>query len=147
MLARVATQASRATLLCTRASACRQIVPRASRKLSARSAVAAMADGAQEYDLVVLGAGSGGTRAARFAAQYYNAKVAIVELPFGFVSSETVGGTARSLGVGDRGRGMHQEVAPAAAASPPGHALAASPSQFHQALTPSRPSPTGAGGT
>lgn len=37
-------------------------------------------------------AGSGGVRASRFAAQYYNAKVACIELPFGFVSSENVGG-------------------------------------------------------
>lgn len=44
------------------------------------------------YDLVVIGAGSGGTRAARFAATLHDAKVAIVELPFGFVSSDTVGG-------------------------------------------------------
>jgi pyruvate/2-oxoglutarate dehydrogenase complex dihydrolipoamide dehydrogenase (E3) component len=50
-----------------------------------------MADG-ESFDLICIGAGSGGTRAARFAAQYYKAKVAIVELPFGFVSSETVGG-------------------------------------------------------
>jgi hypothetical protein len=45
-----------------------------------------------EYDLVTIGAGSGGVRASRFAAQYYGAKVAVVELPFGFVSSDTVGG-------------------------------------------------------
>ena len=32
------------------------------------------------YDLVVLGAGSGGVRAARFAASKYGKKVAIVEL-------------------------------------------------------------------
>lgn len=31
-------------------------------------------------------------RASRFAAQYYNAKVAVIELPFGFVSSESIGG-------------------------------------------------------
>ncbi|WIA38411.1 hypothetical protein OEZ86_001737 [Tetradesmus obliquus] len=46
----------------------------------------------QEFDLVTIGAGSGGVRASRFAAQYYNAKVACIELPFGFVSSEDVGG-------------------------------------------------------
>ena len=82
-----------------------------------------MADGAPSppapappaYDLVVLGAGSGGVRAARFAASKYGKKVAIVELcepprppppargarltrppaarrPFGFVSSEAAGG-------------------------------------------------------
>lgn len=46
----------------------------------------------KEYDLVTIGAGSGGVRASRFAAQYYNAKVAVVELPFGFVSSDDIGG-------------------------------------------------------
>ena len=46
----------------------------------------------EEYDLVTIGAGSGGVRASRFAAQYYNAKVAVVELPFGFVSSDDIGG-------------------------------------------------------
>ena len=45
-----------------------------------------------EFDLAVIGAGSGGTRAARFAAANYGVKVAVVELPFGFVSSDTVGG-------------------------------------------------------
>lgn len=54
---------------------------------------------AQEFDLVTIGAGSGGTRCSRFAAQYYNAKVACVELPFGFVSSGDVGGK--------RGAGRH----------------------------------------
>eukprot|EP00775_Hariotina_reticulata_P005372 gene5372-5607_t len=48
--------------------------------------------GDTEYDLITIGAGSGGTRASRFAAQYYNAKVACIELPFGFVSSDAVGG-------------------------------------------------------
>ncbi|KAG2438516.1 hypothetical protein HXX76_005067 [Chlamydomonas incerta] len=47
---------------------------------------------AEEFDLVTLGAGSGGVRASRFAATLYGAKVACIELPFGFVSSETVGG-------------------------------------------------------
>jgi hypothetical protein len=31
-------------------------------------------------------------RASRFASSNYGAKVAVVELPFGFISSETVGG-------------------------------------------------------
>ena len=43
-------------------------------------------------DLVVIGAGSGGTRAARFAATKYGARVAVVELPFGFVPGDDVGG-------------------------------------------------------
>lgn len=45
-----------------------------------------------DYDLVTIGAGSGGVRASRFSAQYYGAKVAVVELPFGFVSSDSIGG-------------------------------------------------------
>lgn len=44
-----------------------------------------------EYDLVTIGAGSGGVRAARFAAQY-GAKVAICELPFAPISSDETGG-------------------------------------------------------
>lgn len=45
-----------------------------------------------DYDLVTIGAGSGGTRASRFSAQHYGAKVAVVELPFGFVSDDRTGG-------------------------------------------------------
>eukprot|EP00889_Picochlorum_renovo_P005272 jgi/Picre1/32302/NNA_007648.t1 len=45
-----------------------------------------------EYDLVTIGAGSGGVRASRVASKVYGAKVAIVELPFGLVSSDSVGG-------------------------------------------------------
>lgn len=45
-----------------------------------------------DFDLVVLGAGSGGTRASRWAASQYGARVACVELPFGFVPSDEVGG-------------------------------------------------------
>ena len=45
-----------------------------------------------EYDLVTIGAGSGGTRASRFSAQHYGAKVAVVELPFGLVADEKTGG-------------------------------------------------------
>ncbi|MEW5316598.1 MAG: hypothetical protein WDW38_007962 [Sanguina aurantia] len=44
-----------------------------------------------DYDLLTIGAGSGGVRASRFAASY-GARVAVVELPFDFVSSETAGG-------------------------------------------------------
>lgn len=47
---------------------------------------------AYEYDLVTIGAGSGGTRASRFSAQHYGAKVAVVELPFGLVADEKTGG-------------------------------------------------------
>jgi glutathione reductase (NADPH) len=45
-----------------------------------------------DYDLVTIGAGSGGVRASRFASQYYGAKVACVELPFDLVSSDDKGG-------------------------------------------------------
>ena len=45
-----------------------------------------------EYDLVTIGAGSGGTRASRISSQLYGAKVAVVELPFGLVSDENTGG-------------------------------------------------------
>ncbi|GJX60510.1 glutathione reductase, cytosolic [Tanacetum coccineum] len=44
-----------------------------------------------DFDLFVIGAGSGGTRASRFSAQY-GAKVGICELPFHPISSEVVGG-------------------------------------------------------
>lgn len=45
-----------------------------------------------EFDLVTIGAGSGGVRASRISAQHYGAKVAVVELPFGFIASDSVGG-------------------------------------------------------
>lgn len=44
-----------------------------------------------DYDLLVIGAGSGGVRASRFSASY-GAKTAIVEMPFGLVSSDEIGG-------------------------------------------------------
>jgi len=45
-----------------------------------------------DYDLVTIGAGSGGTRASRFSAQHYGAKVAIVELPFRQIADDDHGG-------------------------------------------------------
>ncbi|KAF6168305.1 hypothetical protein GIB67_018145 [Kingdonia uniflora] len=44
-----------------------------------------------DFDLFTIGAGSGGVRASRFAASY-GVKVAICELPFATISSETAGG-------------------------------------------------------
>ncbi|XP_074274783.1 glutathione reductase, chloroplastic [Silene latifolia] len=44
-----------------------------------------------DFDLFVIGAGSGGVRAARFSANF-GAKVGICELPFHPISSEVVGG-------------------------------------------------------
>lgn len=44
-----------------------------------------------DFDLFTIGAGSGGVRASRFAANF-GASVAICELPFGTISSDTAGG-------------------------------------------------------
>lgn len=44
-----------------------------------------------DYDLFTIGGGSGGARGSRFAGGF-GAKVACAELPFGYKSSETVGG-------------------------------------------------------
>ncbi|KAK9804239.1 hypothetical protein WJX72_002925 [[Myrmecia] bisecta] len=45
-----------------------------------------------DFDLFTIGAGSGGVRASRFAATNYGAKVAICELPFALVASDSAGG-------------------------------------------------------
>lgn len=44
-----------------------------------------------DFDLFTIGAGSGGVRASRFAANF-GASVAICELPFSTISSDTTGG-------------------------------------------------------
>ncbi|XP_021898067.1 glutathione reductase, chloroplastic [Carica papaya] len=44
-----------------------------------------------DFDLFTIGAGSGGVRASRFAANF-GASVAVCELPFSTISSETAGG-------------------------------------------------------
>ncbi|XP_057964976.1 glutathione reductase, chloroplastic [Malania oleifera] len=44
-----------------------------------------------DFDLFTIGAGSGGVRASRFAASF-GASVAVCELPFATISSETAGG-------------------------------------------------------
>nr|XP_023895746.1 glutathione reductase, chloroplastic [Quercus suber]XP_023895747.1 glutathione reductase, chloroplastic [Quercus suber] len=44
-----------------------------------------------DFDLFTIGAGSGGVRASRFAANF-GASVAVCELPFSAISSETTGG-------------------------------------------------------
>lgn len=44
-----------------------------------------------DFDLFTIGAGSGGVRASRFASNF-GASVAICELPFSTISSETTGG-------------------------------------------------------
>jgi len=45
-----------------------------------------------DYDLFCIGAGSGGTRAARMAASTYGAKVAIAEMPYDPIASDEKGG-------------------------------------------------------
>eukprot|EP00240_Pyramimonas_obovata_P000499 CAMPEP_0118924054 /NCGR_PEP_ID=MMETSP1169-20130426/2354_1 /TAXON_ID=36882 /ORGANISM="Pyramimonas obovata, Strain CCMP722" /LENGTH=541 /DNA_ID=CAMNT_0006865135 /DNA_START=58 /DNA_END=1683 /DNA_ORIENTATION=+ len=44
-----------------------------------------------DYDLFCIGAGSGGVRATRMSTQY-GAKVAVCEMPFSTISSDTLGG-------------------------------------------------------
>ncbi|BBM99353.1 glutathione reductase (NADPH) [Marchantia polymorpha subsp. ruderalis] len=53
--------------------------------------VADSKDSEYDYDLVTIGAGSGGVRASRFAANL-GAKVAVCELPFSTISSDSAGG-------------------------------------------------------
>eukprot|EP00891_Asterochloris_glomerata_P007600 jgi/Astpho2/7600/Aster-02504 len=45
-----------------------------------------------DYDLFTIGGGSAGVRAARFSAANYGKKVALCELPFGFIASDEEGG-------------------------------------------------------
>lgn len=44
------------------------------------------------YDVVTIGAGSGGTRASRMVAKTLGLKVAVIELPYGLVSTKEIGG-------------------------------------------------------
>ncbi|KAF3453793.1 hypothetical protein FNV43_RR04234 [Rhamnella rubrinervis] len=53
-----------------------------------------------DFDLFTIGAGSGGVRAFRFAANF-GASVAICELPFSTISSETTSGIGRTMVVLD----------------------------------------------
>ncbi|CAM6122559.1 unnamed protein product [Calypogeia fissa] len=48
-------------------------------------------DGDYDYDLVTIGAGSGGVRASRIASSY-GAKVAVCEMPFAAIPSDSAGG-------------------------------------------------------
>ncbi len=47
--------------------------------------------GEYDYDIFTIGAGSGGVRGSRVASGY-GAKVAVAELPFEWISSDTAGG-------------------------------------------------------
>ena len=53
----------------------------------------------EDYDVVVVGAGSGGVRAARFAAKNYGQRTAIVELPFALVLCGLRRDARRSCGI------------------------------------------------
>lgn len=57
----------------------------------ARASAAASGGEPYDFDLFTIGAGSGGVRGSRFASSY-GAKVAVCELPFDYVSSDTKGG-------------------------------------------------------
>eukprot|EP00884_Botryococcus_braunii_P001431 jgi/Botrbrau1/11289/Bobra.0038s0055.1 len=50
------------------------------------------AGGEYDFDLFTIGAGSGGVRAARFAASTYGIKAAICELPYAPIASDSQGG-------------------------------------------------------
>lgn len=51
-----------------------------------------------EYDAIVIGAGAAGVRCAR-TAEKNGAKVALVELPFGYVASDTTGGAGGTYAI------------------------------------------------
>jgi hypothetical protein len=55
----------------------------------------ALGEGGREYDydLLTIGAGSGGMRASRAASSLYGARVAVCEMPFATVASDALGGT------------------------------------------------------
>lgn len=55
------------------------------------TASSSSSSGEYDYDLFTIGAGSGGVRGSRFASGY-GAKVAVAELPFEWISSDTAGG-------------------------------------------------------
>ncbi|KAH6813696.1 glutathione reductase [Perilla frutescens var. frutescens] len=69
--------------------------PRRSRRLAtavrAESTNGSEPSGHYDFDLFTIGAGSGGVRASRFAANF-GAKVAVCELPFATISSDSAGG-------------------------------------------------------
>jgi ribulose 1,5-bisphosphate synthetase/thiazole synthase len=56
-----------------------------------RKSMAALASTAYDFDIFVIGGGSGGVRASRMASTA-GAKVGLVELPFDPISSESGGG-------------------------------------------------------
>ncbi|XP_027362997.1 glutathione reductase, chloroplastic [Abrus precatorius] len=66
---------------------CRTFAVRA----DSQNGVNAAAHAHYDFDLFTIGAGSGGVRASRFAANH-GASVAICELPFSTISSDTTGG-------------------------------------------------------
>ncbi|KAH7863206.1 hypothetical protein Vadar_014725 [Vaccinium darrowii] len=61
------------------------------RRFAVRAAAESDNGAHYDFDLFTIGAGSGGVRASRFAANF-GAKVAVCELPFATISSDTTGG-------------------------------------------------------
>ncbi|CAL8466053.1 g5589 [Coccomyxa elongata] len=59
---------------------------------SSGNGASANGSGQYDFDLFTIGAGSGGVRAARFAASTFGIKAAICELPFARKASDTEGG-------------------------------------------------------
>ncbi|KAL3141448.1 hypothetical protein ABBQ32_005016 [Trebouxia sp. C0010 RCD-2024] len=59
---------------------------------ASRAMASAAKDEKYDFDLFTIGGGTGGVRAARFAASDYGARVALCELPFSLIQTETEGG-------------------------------------------------------
>nr|BAP47520.1 glutathione Reductase [Gentiana triflora] len=72
-------------------SHCRRFTATASTRDDSTNGVGAEQAREYDYDLFTIGAGSGGVRASRFAANF-GASVAVCELPFSTISSDTAGG-------------------------------------------------------
>lgn len=68
--------------------------PASTQRRNSTTICAAEANGSSsyDYDLFTIGAGSGGVRASRVAAGTYGARVAVCELPFNTIASDTEGG-------------------------------------------------------
>ncbi|DBB10474.1 TPA: hypothetical protein ACH3X3_002016 [Trebouxia sp. C0006] len=60
--------------------------------VASRAMASAAKDEKYDFDLFTIGGGTGGVRAARFASTDYGARVALCELPFSLVQTDTEGG-------------------------------------------------------
>ncbi|WIA30313.1 hypothetical protein OEZ86_000401 [Tetradesmus obliquus] len=85
--------AMRASSICSAAAAPKPFRSTRPRRAHAAVVRAEGGNGSSEYDydIITIGAGSGGVRASRVATSY-GAKVACVELPFDYISSDSKGG-------------------------------------------------------